>query len=102
VVAQRALAALVSVAIGLALRALALRDQALQLSLDALDALLAPGVVALRLGWVVADDEALGALAVTDVDFLDAQVVLDGGVAAWRESACSVWAIPERSFIPAM
>jgi hypothetical protein len=50
---------LVSVALGLGLRALALELQTGELGFDPLDALLASRAVALGLGGVVADDEAL-------------------------------------------
>ena len=75
-IAQRALAALVSVALGLGLRALTLSGQTIELGLDPLDRLLAPGTVTIGLDGVVADDVALGRVTVTDLDLLDAEVVL--------------------------
>ena len=81
-ISERALSAPVGVAVGLGLRALALDLQSLELAFDPGEALFAERAVALRLVGVVADDEALGAITVADADFLDAQVVLDGVVAA--------------------
>ncbi len=81
-VSERAFGALVRVAVGLAVLALARELDAGELGLRGARSLLAAGVVAFGLGGVVADDEALGGVAVADADFLDAQVVADGPVAA--------------------
>ena len=70
------------VAVGLGLGAFALELEASELGLDPGEALLAARAVAFGLSGVVADDEALGGVAVTDADFLDAQVVLDLAIAA--------------------
>ena len=105
-VSECALAALVRVAVGLGLGAFALELEPGELGLDPGDPLLAARLVAFGRGGVVADDEALRCVAVADVDFLDAQVLADGAVAARarqrRARAASVSGIPERSFMPAM
>jgi len=59
-----------------------LADDGQLAGLDPRDPLLAPGLVALGFGRVVADDVADGGIAVAEADFLDAQVVPDLPVAA--------------------
>ncbi len=81
-VAQGALGAVMR---GVGLGAAGLRARGgdpVELGLQARDRVVAVGLVAFGFGGVVADDEALGRVAVADADLLDAQVVADGLVAA--------------------
>src|SRR5439155_11310780 len=81
VVAQSTLGARVQLASVGVLGLRALGGDPLELGLQPLDRLVALGALAVGLGGVVADDEALGRVALADADLLDAQVVAHGLIA---------------------
>ena len=76
-IAQRAFGAVMR-AVGLGGLGLgARRGDPVEFGLQARDGVVAVGLVAFGFGGVVADDEALGRVAVADADLFDAQVLAD-------------------------